>query len=279
MALTKRQNVSLLPSTRFLLTKTAPRVILGAVLFLFVATSFSFSMFQPEYNRQYFSLTTQSPHFKAYYPKREKAKIPEILSVAESSYTQITQIFPNKIPSINILVISSVKDCNKLFGRYHKTAKWITGQYNWNAITIINPRDKYRNKTIAHEMVHVFIWDISRNTPNWLNEGLAQYISKSNFNTNMKNNELDVAVRLHKLFSLAELNKPFDSFSTQHDVHLAYREAFSVTDFMIREFGLPKVVEFVLLRKQANELGDDIKQVFGLSYEAFEAQWLNSLKY
>ncbi len=250
----------------------------GSLLLINISFSLDFT---GEY-KEYFSHLENLGHFNVYCPNNERNRIKDILNTAEESYKEITRIFPNKLPSINILVFSSTEDYNRLFGWQCKAPDWAKGQYRKDMVILINP-DKNRNwlkNIIEHELTHVFIIDISRNVPNWLNEGLAQYVAKDDYVYMGKSSEelMGEAFKLHNLFSLAELNQTYDNFNNDHDVKLAYREALTVTGYLVNNYGSKKIIEFIYRRKQGNELGDDLKKVFGVSYEELEKKWLISIK-
>lgn len=102
---------------------------------------------------------------------------------------QLSDFFGIKALDINLVILESREDINKLKG--HKTEPWVIGFTIENNLYILNP-DKTKNlllpeevdyqKLITHEATHIFYENISNGEdyPIWLNEGLACYLGKQN---------------------------------------------------------------------------------------------------
>jgi len=245
-----------------------------------ILINFSFSFELTDACKAYLLNSKKGDHFRVYYPNNERNRVGEVLNTAEQAYKEIAQIFPNTLASVDILIFASTADYNRLLGWQCRAPNWSKGLYRKDAIILINPDNKWTKYIVPHELTHVFIYDISRNIPNWLNEGLAQYLAKDDYFYNGQSSEylLRQAVKSKTLVNLADINQVYDNFKNEHDVKLAYRESLNITNYLIQNFGIPKVMKFLNSRKEGNELSDDLKKAFGLSYEELERRWLKSLK-
>ena len=116
---------------------------------------------------------------------------------------------------------------------------------------------------LRHEWVHLLIHHLTHgHCPVWLDEGLAQSIARPMFQSERR--DLQQAVQMESLLPFAGLNKPFNQLPEKYR-KLAYIQSAAVTEFLIQQFGFPKI------RKLLHQLGNGtpievaIGQVFGCS--------------
>jgi hypothetical protein len=109
--------------------------------------------------------------------------------------------------------------------------------------------------------------------PHWLNEALAVYLSQGNDGQAKAN--VDRTGRSGDLMPLRALELQFPS--TANRFSLAYDEAVSAIDFMVRTYGRDALV--ALIRSYANGVGDDaaFTAALGVDTAAFQAGWLADL--
>lgn len=116
---------------------------------------------------------------------------------------------------------------------------------------------------LRHEWVHLLIHHLAHGRcPVWLNEGLAQSIARPMFQSERL--DLQQAAQMKCLLHFAVLNKPFNRLPKKYR-KLAYIQSTAVAEFLIQQFGFPKI------RKLLHQLGNGtpieiaIEQVFGCS--------------
>ena len=130
---------------------------------------------------------------------------------------------------------------------------------------------------VPHELTHI-VFGTATDNPyheplHWLNEGLADYLAQGNnagARANVERAERDGRLMpLHAL--VGQFPTPPDLFS------LAYDEAVSAIDFMVREYGQDALVK--LIRSYANGVSDDdaFRAALGVDTAGFEAAWLRDL--
>lgn len=130
---------------------------------------------------------------------------------------------------------------------------------------------------VPHELTHLVFNTATKNpyhSPlHWLNEGLAVYLSEG-FGASTKSS-VDRAGRSGDLMPLRALVGQFPS--TADKFSLAYDEAVSAIDYMVRTYGREALVK--LIRSYADGVSDDaaFSAALGVDTADFEAGWLADL--
>ena len=116
---------------------------------------------------------------------------------------------------------------------------------------------------LRHEWVHLLVHHLAHgHCPVWLDEGLAQSIARPMFQSERL--DLQQSVQIERLLPFAVLNKPFNQLPAKYR-KLAYIQSTAVAEFLIQQFGFPKI------RKLLHQLGNGtpieiaIEQVFECS--------------
>lgn len=130
---------------------------------------------------------------------------------------------------------------------------------------------------VPHELTHI-VFGTATDNPyhqplHWLNEGLADYLAQGN-NAGARAN----VERAARDGSLMPLHALVGQFPTPSDLFsLAYDEAVSAIDFMVREYGQDALVK--LIRSYADGVSDDaaFTAALGVDTAGFEAAWLKDL--
>ena len=118
---------------------------------------------------------------------------------------------------------------------------------------------------VRHEWAHLLI-DLlaSGQCPNWLDEGLAQFVARPLMNS--EKTRLQQASRDKHLLPLCLLQKPFWTLPEKQR-GLAYLQSYAVTKYLIQQFG------FAAIRDVLKHLGDEkltdtaFQEVFGKTEE------------
>ena len=102
---------------------------------------------------------------------------------------------------------------------------------------------------VRHEWAHLLI-DLltSGRCPNWLDEGLAQFVARPLMNS--EKTRLQQASRDKHLLPLRLLQKPFRNLPEKQR-RLAYLQSYAITRYLIQQFG------FAALRDVLKHLGDE----------------------
>ncbi len=132
----------------------------------------------------------------------------------------------------------------------------------------------YAQQVMPHEPTHVVFWDATINSyhkpPRWLNEGFAQYVSLG-YDSGSRQ-LVSQAVRTGNLSSLLALTDFFPLDAAR--INLAYAEAVSAVDFMIRKYGQGPILKLIQAYK-ANDSDDEAFQAaFGVDVAGFNSAWL-----
>jgi hypothetical protein len=140
---------------------------------------------------------------------------------------------------------------------------------------LVAPTDlSYGSTVVPHELTHIVFADTTDNPyhspPRWLNEGLAVYLSEGYGSSNRS--LVSQAAHNGTLAPLASLAGYF-ALDAQR-IYLAYAEATSAVDFMVRKYGQAAVEKLA----QAYETGitDDqaFQAAFGITVADFDKAWM-----
>lgn len=92
---------------------------------------------------------------------------------------------------------------------------------------------------LFHEYTHVVVGELSKgNCPVWLNEGLAEYEGRREFDSPLK--ALERSAKEGSLIPFADLENSFFAMD-RGKAELAYQQSYSMVRFMISTFGFHKV--------------------------------------
>jgi hypothetical protein len=140
---------------------------------------------------------------------------------------------------------------------------------------LVAPSDlAYGSTVVPHELTHVVYSDVIghayHSPPDWLNEGLAVYLSEGYGSSDRR--LVSQAVRDGSLMPLRSLAGYF--FLDPAHIYLSYAEAVSAVDFMIRQNGKPAIQK--LLQTYAIGATDDeaFTAALGMDMTAFDQAWL-----
>jgi len=133
-------------------------------------------------------------------------------------------------------------------------------------------------RILYHEYMHVVLRDIvGRNFPLWLNEGLAQAAEAQIVAPPL--HLLQPAREKQGLFSLARLEKSFRDLQGSQAL-LAYQQSYSVTRFLLDEFGWHLVRDLLFALRDGLPMEQAFEEtlgVYGLPYAELEQRWLTTV--
>ncbi len=132
----------------------------------------------------------------------------------------------------------------------------------------------YARSVIPHELTHVVFADVIHNPYheplNWLNEGMAVYLSDGYTSDNRQ--RVAQAAGDGTLMPLAALTGAFPRITDRF--YLAYAEAVSAVDFLVRTYGQAAVVKLVKAYKTGVTDDEAFKTAIGVDTVGFDKAWL-----
>jgi hypothetical protein len=155
--------------------------------------------------------------------------------------------------------------------------EWIGGvaftRYGIMAIGIAPNNISWGKTTIAHELTHLVIHQITLNPynslPVWLDEGLAmrsEGILEPQFST-----ALAEAIAEDSLISVQSLSSPFSAYSGE--AVLSYAQSHSLVEYLISDYGQEKMFELLTTFKRGSGYDDALKAVYGFDMDGLDELW------
>lgn len=198
-----------------------------------------------------------------YNPKFRGRNVHVVLDILESAYRTIGKSLGNAYPPtpIQVSLYSQAE-----FSESTQMGEHVGALYDGTKIRcpVFDPKGEYieeeeLKRRLWHEYVHVVVRFLTKNNvPWWLNEGLAETLSRE-----INESELDLLRRAKEdniLFSLEELSPGQLDNLEVHSLKLAYRQSHATVAHLKKRFGTLKIA--LLLRS----LGEGEDQETALRY-------------
>jgi len=149
--------------------------------------------------------------------------------------------------------------------------------YSILAIGVNLPSIAWGETTVAHELVHVLTYQITRSCyggiPTWLSEGLSTY-AEGELETSQQR-RLQRAISDNSIFSVRTLSGPFPA---QTDLALlSYAQSYGVVKFLIDKFGGAKIVAFQSAFKEGLTDDEALNKIYNLDTDKLDVQWRASV--
>jgi tetratricopeptide (TPR) repeat protein len=207
------------------------------------------------------SMTEEALHFKVVYDGNVHSDISrDILEILEDAYDEICgQIL--HFPDITITVILySEKD----FAELTSLPVWVMGSYDGKIRVPVKDIQKQQvellRKVLYHEYVHAFIHTMTPEIPLWINEGLAEHLVPRGLE------------RTNQVIPLRDLEQEFP-MGDAHKAKIAYRESFSAVSYLVENYSIHTVREFLLSLGQGKSLNEAFEYAFFITYDEFVSTW------
>lgn len=132
--------------------------------------------------------------------------------------------------------------------------------------------------TIAHELTHVVIHQVTYNPynylPTWLNEGMAK-VSEGELDPYLTD-VLNQAKSKNALISVRSLSSPFsaDAFTA----YLSYAESYEVVKYLIDTYGKSRMFELLNTFAQGSDYDEALLKVYGFDMDGLNAKWRASFE-
>ena len=145
-------------------------------------------------------------------------------------------------------------------------------------VLMVHSGDRSVTSTTAHEFIHLLVGDAAgraySQVPAWLNEGLAEYGSRSGNGSEIVSNTLLRAIQSGKLRPLWHQG----TFSgTPDDIIIGYAHGESVVTFLILNYGEAKMAELMQAITRTLDMDKALQQVYGMDQYELDSAWRQAL--
>jgi hypothetical protein len=207
--------------------------------------------------------------------KGEESFAQELMATAQATLDRLaadTGARPDH--AIHIYIYASTQD---LIGSMIYPQEWTGGvaftRFGTIAIGISTSNLAWGKRAIAHELAHLVVHQMTLNPygdlPVWLDEGLAMYaegLPGPEFTS-----RLHQAVLEDNLISVRSIASPFSAYS---DIAiLSYAESYSLVEFLIYEYGQPKMLELLNTFHQGSGYDEALEKVYGFNMDGLNTLW------
>ena len=134
----------------------------------------------------------------------------------------------------------------------------------------------------SHEYIHYIIVQLSHNrAPIWLHEGIAKYFESAwrlplgAWLDRRSESLLAHALRHNSFVGFKNMDPSLVKLDTTYQVQLAYAEASSAIDFIVKQRGAEGLLGVLQALRQTQEGGaaEAVARVMGMSFDTFQEQW------
>ncbi len=172
-------------------------------------------------------------------------------------------------------------DYENLRGAMVFPQEWTGGvaypEYGIIAIGISPENLAWGKRTVAHELAHVVIHQITFNPysgqPTWLDEGLAMY-AEGEMSLSDRS-RLEEATSEGRLFSVRSLSSSFPA--DPEEALLCYAQSYSVVEFLIASYGSDEMLQLLEVFSEGSRPDDALEEVYGFDMDGLDAQWRASI--
>ena len=207
--------------------------------------------------------------------KDENNDAEPIKKEVDNIITKLSKFFNENLDDFIIRIHNNRESFNSSINK--KTEDWEVANASFNSeIDILSPLafEKYSSHkkeefydTLEHEIIHLFTYTIktSDNLPAWLDEGMANYFSKEYRKLKFKND-----------FYCKNFVTDFSEYSDFYkNSRNAYRISYFFVNYLMENFGLDKIKEFLLIFDRNKNNDSVYLSVFKSSKEELELEMLN----
>jgi tetratricopeptide (TPR) repeat protein len=240
----------------------------------------------------------ESAHFIVYLDeKRDGILAPYALDALEKSYSAIgTELgyYPKDKVRVEIAPDASSFNAISTLSLRDIEETGAVGICKFNKLMIISPRALslgYRwVDSLSHEYLHYAIVALTNNqAPIWLHEGMARFYetrwrkpeitsdAAEDYLTPGNQTLLVQALEKNQFVGFKKMEPSLIHLETPEQVQLAYAEAASAVDFINTSKGRTGIRGLLAALNQKST-PEAIENMFGLSFDVFEAQWKGFLK-
>lgn len=201
-----------------------------------------------------------------------------VLDALEAAYNRIGSDL-DYFPAARIPVILYTKKDYRLVT---SSPEWSGGLYDGKIRLPIGGATELTPQLRAilfHEYTHVVVNELTRgNVPTWLNEGLAEYEGRREYNTPMA--ELGGTAKSGSYLAFASLEGSFGGLSSKQ-ASLAYQQSYSLVNYMIGAYGWFNVKEILMNLGKRMPVDAALSKALGgfaMDYAGMVREWQNYMQ-
>jgi hypothetical protein len=212
-----------------------------------------------------------------YWYKGDDAFAKELMSTAQQALQRLAKDTGASLEKqAELYIYGSQQD---LLGAMVYPQEWTGGVaftgYSIMAIGIAPDELSWGKTTIAHELTHLVVHQMTLNPynslPTWLDEGLAMYNENAGMLEPGFATYLMKAVANNSLISVQSLASPF-SANTDEAI-LSYAESYSLVEYLIAAYGQGKMLELLNTFRQGSGYNDALEKVYGFDMDGLNGLW------
>ncbi len=218
-------------------------------------------------------ISRETDHIKIYCTQQDASCIDNVTQAIEAKYSKISSDLAFSLTTkIQINVYPDLDTYHAALGD-PDLPDWVVGDTEFsgiiNMVSPLNPgptHDYQGMLSVAvHEVTHAFALTINPHIPRWLNEGLAAFEAGQ-----MDENRRNYIIQKVKNNQFPKF-EGFNTNSIQFGNIGGYQWCYTIIEFAVNTFGIEKLPKWV-------RSGGNFQSTFGISEEAFRAQWMDYLK-
>jgi tetratricopeptide (TPR) repeat protein len=232
----------------------------------------------------------ETAHFRIFLdPDKDAALASYVAEVLEQSYQRLGEIFrftPTEKMRVEIFpTTATFYPASSLSTRDIEVSGAI-GICKFNKIMLLSPRNLARGyrwtDALSHEYIHYIVVQLSHNrAPIWLHEGIAKYfesawrLPQGAWLDRRSESLLAHALRHNSFVGFKNMDPSLVKLDTTYQVQLAYAEASSAIDFIVKQRGAEGLLEVLQALRQTQEGGaaEAVARVMGMAFDTFQEQW------
>ena len=232
----------------------------------------------------------ETAHFRIFLdPDKDAALAPYVAEVLEQSYQRLGEMFrftPTEKMRVEIFpTTATFYPASSLSTRDIEVSGAI-GICKFNKIMLLSPRNLARGyrwtDALSHEYIHYIVVQLSHNrAPIWLHEGIAKYfesawrLPQGAWLDRRSESLLAHALRHNSFVGFKNMDPSLVKLDTTYQVQLAYAEASSAIDFIVKQRGAEGLLGVLQALRQTQEGGaaEAVARVMDMAFDTFQEQW------
>jgi tetratricopeptide (TPR) repeat protein len=206
------------------------------------------------------SLNESSEHFRITFDGYKHGGVSrKVIGILEDAYGTVGKEF-GYFPSEPV---NAVLYTNRDFYDITQAPEWSGGIYDGKIripVRGAEANEAALKKVLFHEYTHSVVRSLTSRCPLWINEGLAEYFSKS------------YQKKVGQVIPLRSLGSSF-SWLGSDKVGMAYWESYSAVSYLIERYGVYRMKEFLQSLSGGTDLEQAFRGAFGITYSEFVSSW------
>lgn len=223
----------------------------------------------------------QTDNFVIKYTSKDEEYINTVVSAAEQSFTEVTELFGyTPVNKTTVVIYPDTASLAKSFG-WDKDEKAM-GVYWGGSIRILSPsewvrgnveNEFYKEGPMVHEFTHLIVDDLTKGNYNrWWTEGIAQYVEKKITGFQFASPFTDG--KLIEYYNINELEKEFDQLDQQR----VYWQSLKMVEYIVENYGEESLFLILDNLGQGNNMSKALEKALVVSYDTFVNDFYTDLE-